>query len=129
MVAKKEKVRKREFRQNLFFSILIGIFLLGAVSFLVVSNLRMNQKRAELIDRIETLRTEIQALEGKNQQLRAGLIQTGSETYWEEKAREQGYKKPGEESVVVLPPEEKGQESIGEEKNFVEEILDWFRRD
>ncbi len=129
MITKKEKVRKREFRQSLFFSILIGTFLLGAVSFLVISNLRINQKRAELIDRIENLRTEIQALEGKNQQLKAGLIQTESEIYWEGKAREQGYKKPGEEAIVVLPPEDKGQESIGEEKSFVEKILDWFRRD
>ncbi len=129
MITKKEKVRKREFRQNLFFSILIGIFLLGVVSFLIISSLRLNQKRAELIDRIETLRIEIQALEGKNQQLKAGLIQTESETYWEEKVREQGYKKPGEESVVVLPPEDKGQESIGVERSFVEKFLDWFKRD
>lgn len=124
MVTKKEKVRKREFRQNLFFSILIGIVLLGAVSFLVISNLRINQKRAELIDGIETLRTEIQLLEEKNQQLRAGLIQTESETYWEGKAREQGYKKPGEESVVVLPPEDKGQELAEEEEGLWRKILE-----
>ncbi len=123
MVTKKEKVRKREFKQNLFFSILIGVFLLGAVSFLVISNLRINQKRAELIDRIETLRTEIQVLDEKNQQLKAGLIQTESETYWEGKAREQGYKKPGEEATVVLPPEEKGQE-LAEEEGLWHEILE-----
>lgn len=110
MITKKEKVRKREFRQNLFFSILIGILLLGAVSFLVISNLRINQKRTELIDRIETLRTEIQALEGKNQQLKAGLIQTESEDYWKGKLYEQGYVEEGVQQVVVLPPEDKGQE-------------------
>lgn len=124
MITKKEKIRKREFRQNLFFSILIGIFLLGAVSFLVISNLRINQKRAELIDRIENLRAEIQALEGGNQQLKAGLIQTESETYWEGRAREQGYKKPGEESVVVLPPEDKGQELTEEEEGLWNKILE-----
>jgi len=104
MVAKKIK-KKKHFPGNIFYSLLIGIFFLGLVSFLIISNIRITQKRAEMKERIESLRKEIQILEEKNQQLKTGLSQAQQESYWEEKIREQGYKKPGEEVAVILPPE------------------------
>jgi len=127
MVAKIRKPEKDYLA--IFFSILIGIFLLGLISFLVISNLRISQKRKEMISQIESLKKEIQLLEEKNAQLRAGINQTKNEIYWEERAREQGYKKPGEEQIVVLPPEEKNQIISEEKKNFWQKILEWFERD
>jgi len=97
---------------------------LGTVSFFIVSNLRISQRRAELIEKIDYLKEEIQALEEKNKQLEAGIGQTGSDTYWEEKIREQGYKKPGEESVVVLPPEEKEEGEAVKEKSIWQRFLE-----
>jgi cell division protein FtsB len=120
MVAKFKK-SKKDSHQTVFFSILIGIFLFGVVGFLIISNLKINQKRTEMINRIETLKKEIQILEEKNKKLKAGILQTESKTYWEEKLREQGYKKPGEEAVVVLPPEE-NQTPTEKEKSFWEKI-------
>ena len=76
-----------------------------------------------MIEKIDYLKQEIEDLEEKNNQLKAGSGQTGSDTYWEERIREQGYKKPGEESVVVLPPEEGGGE-IEEEKNIWQRFLE-----
>ena len=120
MVAK--KTEKGNNFQKIVLSILIGAFLLGTVSFFVVSNLRISQRRAELIGKIDFLKQEIEALEEKNNQLEAGIGQTGSDTYWEERIREQGYKKPGEESVVVLPPEG-GEGEIEEEKSIWQRFL------
>ena len=123
MIAKKRKDKKREFLQGIFFSSLIGIFLLGAVGFLVVSSLNINQKRSEMIERIGELKEEIMLLEENNDKLRAGIIQTESDVYWEEKMRERGYKKPGEEAVVVLPPEETKEEQVSE-KSLWQKFLD-----
>lgn len=123
MIAKFQKSKKDSW-QTIFFSVLIGILVLGIISFLVVSNLKINQRRTELIERIELLRKEIQALDEKNERLRAGIIQTQDESYWEEKVREQGYKKPGEEAVVVLPPEGYKEEPNEKQKSFWEKILE-----
>lgn len=123
MIAKKRKDKKREFLQGIFFSSLIGIFLLGAIGFLVVSSLNINQKRSEMVERIGELKEEIMLLEENNDKLRAGIIQAESDVYWEEKIRERGYKKPGEEAVVVLPPEEMKEEQVPE-KSLWQKFLD-----
>lgn len=123
MVTKKSRLRKRGNFQAVFFPALIGILVLGIISFLIVSNLGINQKRGELSSKIESLKKEIQILEEKKEKLEAGIVQTEDETYWEERLREQGYKKPGEEAVVVLPPEER-EESIKKEKSFWQKILE-----
>lgn len=129
MIAKNKKSGKREFQQTVFLSTLIGVLALAIIGFLIVSNLKMSKKRAELTLTLESLKKEFQLLEQKKEQLEAGIIMTEDESYWEEKMREQGYKKPGEEAVVVLPPEENEEKSAEKEKNFLEKILDWFGQD
>ena len=115
MISKSRRFRK-DSHQTIFFSILIGILLAAPIGFLTFSNLKISQRRAELTAKIEDFKKEIQILEKKNQELRAGITQTESESYWEERIREQGYKKPGEEQIVVLPPE--GGEVKKEESSF-----------
>lgn len=106
MISKSRRIRKRNSHQTIFFLILIGSLLVLVIGFLIFSNLKISQRRTDLIAKIEDFKKEIQILEEKNQELRAGIAQTESESYWEERIREQGYKKPGEEQVVVLPSEE-----------------------
>ena len=106
MIAKNRRIKKKGSYRAVVFPVLIGILLFGIVSFLIVSNLRINKRRAELTSQIEVLKKEIQIFEEIKAQLQAGIAQTESDIYWEEKTREQGYQKPGEETVVVLPPEE-----------------------
>jgi len=105
MISKSRRFRKGS-HQTIFFSILIGFLLILVIGFLIFSNFKISQRRAELTAKIEDLKKEIQILEEKNQELQAGITETHSESYWEERIREQGYKKPGEEQIVVLPPEE-----------------------
>jgi len=123
MISKSRRFRK-DSHQTIFFSILIGILLAAAIGFLTFSNLKISQRRAELTAKIEDLKKEIQILEKKNQELRAGITQTESESYWEERIREQGYKKPGEEQIVVLPPEGGEEGETGGQKSLWQRILE-----
>ncbi len=121
MVTKFKKTKKD---QGVLFSILILILFTGLIGSMVYSNWRINQKRTELMSRIETLKKEISDLEEKNTKLEAGITQTEKESYWEEKIREQGYKREGEEQVVVLPPKEGKSTSTESQKNFLEKIIE-----
>jgi cell division protein FtsB len=115
---------KKDSHQTIFFSILIGSLLVLAIGFLIFSNFKISQRRAELIAKIEDFKKEIQILEKKNQELREGVAQTESESYWEERIREQGYKRPGEEQVVVLPGEEEEEGKTGGQKSLWQRILE-----
>ncbi len=94
----------------MFFSILLGLFLFGIITFLLVSSWRIAKRRSELTAQVKTLQQDIQALEEKNQKLKTQISQAETETYWEKRIREQGYKKPGEEVAVILPPETSAEE-------------------
>jgi len=119
-----KRIRKEGPYQTIFFPILIGIITFGLIGFLVISNWKIIQKRAELQSKIESLKKEIQILEEKNQQLRAGILETTKESYWEEKIRQEGYKRPGEEQVVVLPPEKSQEAEVKEQKNLWQKFLE-----
>ena len=123
-----KRIRKESPYQTIFFSILIGIITLGLIGFLVISNWKIIQKRAELQSKIESLKKEIQIFKEKNQQLRAGILETTKESYWEEKIRQEGYKRPGEEQVVVLPPEKSQEEEVKVEKNLWQKFLEKWQK-
>lgn len=74
-----------------------------------------------MLERINELQQDIRLLEEEKEKFESGLLQTEDAAYWEGKIREQGYKKPGEEAVVVLPPEE-AEEKEMEAKSFWQRI-------
>lgn len=120
MITKRRK-KKKSF-QVTFFQILFGLFAIGLTVLLVISNLKISKRRGELISQIETLEKEIQILEEKNEQLKAGVAQTQSESYLEKEARERlGLKKPGEE-VVAIKKIESGEAGEPEEKSLWDKI-------
>lgn len=123
MITRKSK-KKKSF-QVILFSVLFCLSAIALAAFLIISNLRINKKREGLISQIKVLKEEIQILEGKNEQLKAGVDQTQSESYLEKEARERlGLKKPGEEVVAIkqLAPEEP--EEVEKEKSFWEKVWD-----
>jgi len=125
MIQRIRKFKRGDSRQEIIFSVLfISLFFL-AIGFLIISNWRINQRRSELISQIRNLQEEIQVLEKKNQELKAGISQASSESHLEEVARESfGLKKPGEEVTVILPPPEEEKEVKEEEKGVWERILE-----
>jgi len=70
------------------------------------------------MQKIEDLKKDITLLEDRNEQLKQGITQAETDAYWEEKLREQGYKKPGEEAIVIIPPGENSNSESGEDNLF-----------
>ena len=100
------------------FSLMIYVFLgISLFGFLIFSNWRIHQRRAELISEIKRVESEIQLLDKKNSELNQGISNLSNENYLEEVAREKlGLKKPGEEVVVVVPALQE-EKKVEEEKN------------
>ena len=117
---------KRKNKKNYsfpFFTIISGFLILLVVGFLIFTNINVALKRAELTERAEELRREIQILEQKNQELQAKIIQTDKQDFLEKKAREElGLKRPGEEVVVILPAKQDIEKPTKEEKTFWQKI-------
>jgi len=120
-----KKIKKERSGKSIFFFIILGISILTAIGFLTLSNWKIYQKRKEFTSRLQVFEEKIQALQKKSQELKAKILQIGSENYLEKEARERlGLKKPGEEVVVVLPPEKNQEEQKEREKNFLEKFLE-----
>ena len=121
-------IKRKKKRQNVIFSILTLTFSSILIVFFAISNLKLSKKKEGLKEEISQYQKEVEYLEQKNQSLKAGISKSKEEDYWEEVAREQGYQRPGEKQVVILPPEE---EKIGEEKtkNIFENFLDWIKNE
>ncbi len=124
MIPKRRK--KRKSWSEFFFSFLIGIFVLGIVTILFFSNLKINERKKELTFQIEVLKEEIQKLEERNAQLKSGISQSLSPDFLEKEARERlGLKKPGEEVVVVKKIESEGElNEVKEEKTLWQKLLE-----
>ena len=125
MIARFKKLKKKkEFFQTIFLSALFTVLIIGIIAYLVVSNLNIKQKRAELITQIEEIQKEIDNLEQKNQELEIGINKTEREDYQREKLYEQGYVEKGEHQVIVLPPKENKETEKEKEKNIWQKLLE-----
>lgn len=122
MIPKKRKLKKGYFT-NLIVSVLLIGLVAVVVGFLVISNIRIYQERSELKSQINLLEKEAKKLEEQKEELESGLSETQSESFLEKEAREKlGYKKPGEEVTVVLPPAENT--PTEKPKSFWEKLLE-----
>jgi cell division protein FtsL len=120
MISKRKK-NKKSSRREIIFPISLVILIILGIAFLVVSNLRISQRRQELISQIAKLEEEIKAQEKQNAELQAGVSQVLDQNYLEQEAREKlGLKKSGEEVVSVQQVETevtKTEETKKETKN------------
>ena len=121
-------IKRKKKRQNVIFSILTLTFSSILIVFFAISNLKLSKKKEGLKEEISQYQKEVEYLERENQSLKAGISKSKEEDYWGEVAREQGYQRPGEKQVVILPPEEV---KIEEEKtkNIFENLLDWIKNE
>ncbi len=127
MIAKIKKNRKNKKTKSIFFSVLITFILLLIVSFLVVNNVKISQKRTKLNAQINTLKIKIQQAEEKKKGLENKISQIGSEENLEEIAYDQlNLKKPGEAVVVVKKQKEENSQEKEENKNLWEWVKSIF---
>ncbi|MBZ9577581.1 hypothetical protein KJA13_00880 [Patescibacteria group bacterium] len=131
MIAKFRKKKKLSSWKNIFFSILFGVLFLLVIGFLIVTNLKTNQRRAQLTTRITSLKGEIEVLEQKNQELKENISQAGSKESLERAALEQLGLKPSGTEVVVITKEKEGEkeEVKEEEKTWWEKFKSIWKRD
>lgn len=101
MIAKKTKI-KNSSSPDLSF-IFLAIIFFSSLIFLIISNVRITQKRASMTNEIKSLQEQIQRLQESKTNLETNINKADQDSYWEEKAREQGFVKEGENQVVVLP--------------------------
>jgi cell division protein FtsB len=97
VVLKKFKKQKEEKD----FSFLIFFFSLFLIFFLAISIINIEKKRKTLENEIENLKFNIQVLEEKKKKLEEAISQSEKGNYWEEKIREEGYVREGEEAIVI----------------------------
>jgi len=81
---------------------------LAIIAFLGVSNWRIYKDRQAMDTEIKKLQEQMLILEERRDALKAGLAAAQGESFQEEKMREQGYKKPGEEVIAVLQDSQSG---------------------
>jgi len=116
--------RYKKNRGNTFTVILFTSLLIIIISFLIISNIRINNRREEIINRIDILEKEAEILEEKNKDLKAGVSKTMQPEHAEKILREKGlYKKEGEEMVIIIPEEGAEEENKEEERSIWEKIL------
>ena len=102
MAVKIPRIKKNRTLRSKLVSVATGAAALGVVAFLGVSNWHMYRDRQKIQAEINALQEQIQISEERREVLEAGLSAVQGEDFQEEKMRDQGYKKPGEEVIAVL---------------------------
>ncbi len=115
------------------FSFFLLVSLIILAGFLIYSNWKIVNQKRELSEKRDQLVEKVDELETEKERLEAGLFESETEEYWEERIRNQGYNKPGEEVVVIKKKESEEVPFQSPEKeikfwqNFVAEIQSFFK--
>lgn len=123
MISKFKKNRKKS-RQSLIFSVFLGVLVLVVIGFLVISNLKINQRRTELTSQFEDLKQQLQELKERKAYLEGRISESAQEEYLEEVAREELNLQQSGEQVVAFTKEEEKAGEIEKEKGFLEKFLE-----
>lgn len=122
MIKKTKDKKRKKLKEDIVFQVIFLILTLFFVGYLAFSSFKIGKKRTELTEKINSLKKEIDFLELEKERLEAGISQTEKESYWEERVREQGFVREGENPVVIVPPEG-SKEEVEETQSFSEKIL------
>lgn len=127
MIWQKNKLRKRESRglAGPLFAVFLAIF----AGFLTVSNLKIKERRQEVLQKIEVLGLQVEQLRRENSQFKEKLSQQESPEFIEREAREKyNLKKPGEEVAVIIREKAPPLPAEPVAKTFWQKILEFFGR-
>ena len=113
--------------KKIIISVLLVLFSLIVLGYLAFTNLKINQRRAELVIRADYLKKEIADLEKKKKELAEKIAQGTTLEYMEKVAREQlGYKAPGEEAVVISKENNESKETPVNQPGSLMNIGGWW---
>ena len=104
-----------------------GFFII-IIGFLVVSNIKLSERRDQIGLQTQILKNEIQILEQEKEKLQAQVSQTKLESYLEKEARERfNLKKPGEQVVTFVKEKSEQKQETEQEKGFWDKIFGIFK--
>jgi cell division protein FtsL len=123
MLTKNKKKGNNLFIKSSFF---LFLAVLALVVFLLFTNWKIMQRRTELNEKLESLKTEVKDLQNYNDELEQGMAESQTEEYLEKIARESlDFKKTGEDVVVVKSSVSTSAEEVKiEDKSFWRKILE-----
>jgi cell division protein FtsL len=122
------KINKKESKVFLVF---FSTFILFFFIFLIFLTIKIEQKKGELKNELKELKGKVTELQERKKFLQDQINKSQRESFWEERVREEGYAKEGENLVVILnsensSPNEANQNNQEKEKNFLEKIKEIF---
>jgi cell division protein FtsB len=130
MLAKKSKKIKSKGKQPIF----VKIFWVASFSFLFIylayANIKIFVTRNQFSANLKQLNNTAESLATQQKKISAELGLTGTDAYVEQVAREElGYKKAGEQVVVVKKEETKSVEQAKQSGGLqiFENILNWLK--
>jgi len=126
--------KKQNGLQGRFLLLLGGVVVLLIIILLIIANIKIYQKRQQLISRIQTLENKIQEVKEKNYDLKEGISNSDNDEYTERVAREElDLQKPGEKVFSFINEKESNKEENNTNKNNIlkvwfKTIIDWFKK-
>lgn len=128
-------VKKQKGRDSQILLKALAIIFVALAVYLIVANIRLYQKKKELVSEIHNYTEQIKKIEDSNKNLQAEIANTGNTDYIEKVAREEGgMQKPGEKVVsFVMPkaqtakPQPVKSTFLASLNDFWQKIVDFFR--
>ena len=129
MVHEFQKKKRPVVSRGRIYVIIVAILILFFFVLLIPANFKIAKRKAELMQRYYSLKKEVDDLKSKNSKIEAEILNTSNNFYWEEKIRSIGFKKQGEEQVVIIAPEGNPErEATTSEKSILDSIKEFFNR-
>lgn len=104
MLTHKRNFKKKKNLLSIIIYTFLGIAFLVINFFLINANLRINKEKSEILKQIKTLEDDLKNLEEQKSYYEKKVLSAQSSDFWEEKLREQEYKKKGEDVFVIISP-------------------------
>lgn len=94
----------RRKKEGIFlFEFLAFLFLIIFTGFFTFSGLKIFKEKLKLKNDVSKIKSELEKEISRNEELKKNLEKFEGESFWEEKARERGYKKAGEKEIMIFP--------------------------
>lgn len=119
MITNFEKKGNRAFFKRKFLFKILGIIFIIVIFLLILQDIKIYQKKRELVSQINIYKQQIEDIKKGSQTLGEEIANANNKDYLEKLAYEQlGRQRPGEEQIIFINPEEKIDE-VSAQNNFL----------
>lgn len=120
-----KKENSRPLDKDMFFKA-GGIIFLIVIFLLIVADVKIYQKKQQLISQINNYQKQIEDVKNSSQNLKDEIANSDNVDYLEKLAYEQlGEQKPGEKEVIFVMPQEEAKTAV-EQESFWNKFIGWL---